>query len=551
MTDAHSAARELADRYWDDLLQLEPLIGTEVGDERFDDRLPDPSEEGIARRESVQRDALASLAALDRTGLDVVTRTTLDVMQAIAARDLARIEFRLDRFDPVSHLWGPGNLLADIGSLQRADTPERLERFLRRLAAIPAYLESLGHVAEEAADLGQTSPGLVVDRTIAQIERLLALAPEDSPALMPLPESAHTDRERVVQVTRDAVMPAYARFLEIVRAYRPAARDTLGLFALPNGGAMYDATILSWTSLAIPAQTVHDIGLADFSKIQDERRESARRLGHEDPAEALAGHQASGRNTAASRDDMLRQVRDQVERGWEAAPRFFGRMPLANCVVRPVEKFREADMPFAFYQAPTADGSRPGVYYVNASELPERPLHHLATTTYHEANPGHHFQISIEQEIPDRPPLRRFGGAIAGNGFTEGWGLYCERLADEMALYVDEYERLGMLDAQAMRAARLIVDTGIHAFGWTRQQAIDQMIEGGVPRLDAEIEVDRYITMPGQALCYKVGQNQIEKWRADASAREGSSFSLSHFHDRLLGLGSLPLPALEREIASG
>ncbi|MBI2237069.1 MAG: DUF885 domain-containing protein, partial [Actinobacteria bacterium] len=223
------------------------------------------------------------------------------------------------------------------------------------------------------------------------------------------------------------------------------------------------------------------------------------------------------------------------------------RMPKRNCEVRPVEEFREADMPFAFYQSPTDDGSRPGIYYVNAYDLPNRPLHHLATTTYHEANPGHHFQLSIEQEMGDRPPLRRFGGMLAGSAFVEGWGLYSERLADEMGLFLDEVERLGMLDAQAHRAARLIVDTGIHAFAWSRDRAIAQLEEAGVPHVDAVIETDRYISMPGQALSYKIGQIEIERWRAEFVKREGADFSLSDFHDRLLALGSLPLPALQRE----
>jgi uncharacterized protein (DUF885 family) len=225
----------------------------------------------------------------------------------------------------------------------------------------------------------------------------------------------------------------------------------------------------------------------------------------------------------------------------------FGRLPRANCEVRLVEAFREADMPFAFYNPPTQDGSRPGVYYVNGHALERKPRHHLATTTYHEASPGHHFQIALEQEFSERPPLRRFGGFLAGSAFTEGWGLYSERLADEMGLFLDQKERLGMLDMQGMRAARLVVDTGLHALGWSRDRAIATLEEAGVSRSDAEVETDRYVTMPGQALSYKIGQFEIERQRADAAGRPG--FSLPDFHDRLLSLGSLPLAALRRELA--
>jgi uncharacterized protein (DUF885 family) len=239
----------------------------------------------------------------------------------------------------------------------------------------------------------------------------------------------------------------------------------------------------------------------------------------------------------------------QVRRSWDVAPAWFGRVPSANCEVRLVEAFREADMPFAFYNQPTQDGSRPGVYYVNGFDLERKPKHQLASTTYHEANPGHHFQVALEQEMDGRPAIRRFGGFLAGSAFTEGWGLYSERLADEMGLYEDESERLGMLDLQGMRAARLVVDTGIHALGWTRERAIATLEDAGLPTVEATIETDRYITMPGQALSYKIGQFEIERQRTAAAEREGAEFSLRAFHDRLLALGSLPLTALRRELA--
>jgi uncharacterized protein (DUF885 family) len=254
-------------------------------------------------------------------------------------------------------------------------------------------------------------------------------------------------------------------------------------------------------------------------------------------------------NRAESKEQLLGLATRQVEKGWEAAPTWFGRLPSGNCEVKPVEEFREADMPFAFYQPPSADGTRKGVYYVNGGDLERKPLHHLATTTYHEANPGHHFQIALEQEMGERPALRRFGGLMAGSAFAEGWGLYSERLADEMELFEDEAEHLGMLEMQGMRAARLVVDTGIHAFGWSRERAIELLESAGVARVDAVIETDRYITLPGQALTYKIGQFEIEQQRAAAAERDGDAFSLPGFHDRLLSLGSLPLSALRRELA--
>jgi uncharacterized protein (DUF885 family) len=324
------------------------------------------------------------------------------------------------------------------------------------------------------------------------------------------------------------------------------ARESIGLSALPRGAETYAGRVMAYTTLPLDPNEVHRIGLRELEGIAEERGAIADRLGFPDAAAALAARQASGANTASSREEMVRIVEEQVQRSWDAASAYFGRLPKANCVVRQVEEFREQDVPMAFYQQPTADGSRPGLYYINTGDLDQRPLHLLAGVTYHEANPGHHFQVSLEQEFDDRPALRRFGGILAGSAFAEGWGLYSERLADEMGLYRDDYERLGMLDAQAWRANRLIVDSGIHALGWTRELALAQMVEGGSPPAMAEIEVDRYIAWPGQALAYKIGQIEIQSWRAEASRREG--FSLPEFHDRLLALGSLPLPALRREL---
>ena len=550
MGDAE-AARALADRYWEGLLETEPLLGTQVGDERYDDRLPDPSEAGIAAREALHRGALEELALLDRDVDDLGLRTTLDMLEAIAERSLAEIDHRLDRLQVVSHFWGPSQLLGELGSIQRADTPERLERYVARLRVVPAYYDGVIEVARTGVRTGVTAPRVVVERTVAQVERLLATPVDESPAMMNIAPDDEEARRAVADALREASLPALVSFLDVLRSeYLPHATETIGLSALPGGEAMYEAEILSWTTLPLTAQHVHDLGLEDLEKIQEERRASAETLGASDPAAALAKLAETGRNAIANKDELKALAEDQVERGWEAAPRFFGRLPKTNCEVRVVEEYREADMAFAFYQPASEDGSRPGIYYVNGYELSDRPRHHLATTTYHEANPGHHFQIAIEQEMGDRPALRRFGGLMAGSSFAEGWGLYSERLADEMGLFVDEVERLGMLDAQAHRAARLIVDTGIHAFGWSRERAIEQLEEAGVPHTDAVIETDRYITLPGQALSYKIGQFEIERQRAEAAKRLGDAFSLPEFHDRLLALGSLPLPALRRELGN-
>jgi uncharacterized protein (DUF885 family) len=546
--DETERTHALAERYWDDLLELEPLLGTSTGDARYDDRLPDPSEAGRGANEAVQRGALADAAAIDRSALDEGDRATLDVLEAIARRYLAGLEHRTDRLAVANHLFGPGQLLGEIASMQQTDTPERLDRYEARLRAIPAFLDASADVARDGMAAGVTSPRVVAERSLTQLERLLDLGAEGSPALAPVGEDAAT-RERIASVIRDEVNPAYARYLETLREYLPYATETIGLSAVPDGEAMYEAETLSWTTLSLDADEVHALGVERFDALQAERFEVAARMGHASPEEALAALRADGTDTPVSAEAFLKVVQDQVTRGWEAAPAWFERLPRENCEVRPVEAYREADLPAAFYYPPTEDGSRRGIYYLNTYDLPSRELHSIAAVTFHEANPGHHFQGSLEQEMPDRPRLRRFGGILAGSAYSEGWGLYCERLADEMGLYLDDGERLGMLEGQLLRAGRLITDTGIHMLGWEREVAIAKLEEGGVPHTESVIEVDRYIAMPAQALSYMIGMIRIQDARAAAEAREGADFSLSAFHDRLLSLGAVPLPSLARAFA--
>jgi uncharacterized protein (DUF885 family) len=542
--------RATADRFWEALLELQPVLGTSIGDERFDDRLPDPGEAGRADTERACRTAVDELALVDRQQLDAGARATADVMEAICERTLEKLANRSDRFEVANHMWGPGAMLAEIASLQRADTAERLDRYDHRLRGFPAFLGASADVAREGIATGVVAPRIVADRTVAQIERILSLEPKDSPAMMPVGDDAEA-RERIADTVRDVVYPAYESFLAMMRdEYLPVATETIGMSALPGGEAMYATEVLSWTSLPLDPRDVHELGVDRFDAIQAERFQVAGELGYATPAEAVADRTTRGENTAETPERLVAMAEDQVARSWQVAPSFFGRLPSENCQVRRVEEFREADMPFAFYNPPTEDRSRPGIYYINAYDLADRALHHVASVTYHEANPGHHFQLAIEQEMTDRPPLRRFGAGLAAAAFAEGWGLYAERLADEMGLYLDGWERLGMLDNQAHRAARLITDTGIHALGWTREAAVAKLEEGGQTHTDSVIEVDRYISMPAQALCYMIGMIEIEKARAAAAAREGSAFSLRDFHDRVLAQGQLPLPSFRAEMGT-
>jgi uncharacterized protein (DUF885 family) len=541
-------AQALADRFWEDLLEREPTFATAIGDERYDDRLPDIGEEGRALSETRNRAALDELATIDREGLDITLRTTMDILEAIATQTLAGVELRTDRLYVVNHFVGPGVMLGDIASIQRTDSPEHLERYEERLRAFPRYLEACAEIAREGTATGVVSPRTVVERAVAQVERIVAMPAEDAPPLAAVAEDDAAARERIAGVWSEAVAPAFARFLDVLRDYLPHAAESNAVTDLPGGDAIYAAEIRSWTTLPLDPREVHDLGNERWDAIQAERFEVAARLGYDDPAAATADRKASGKDTPASAEVMVELVEDQVRRSWDIAPQWFGRLPKANCRVREIEAYRAADMAGAFYMPPTADGQRPGTYYINTHDLPGKALHQIAAVTYHEANPGHHFQIALEMEFDERPALRRFGGLLAGSSFAEGWGLYSERLADEMGLYLDDWERLGMLAGQAHRAARLVTDTGLHAFGWSREDAIAKLEAGGSPHGESVTEVDRYIALPAQALAYMVGMVEIEQARRRSEEKGGAAFDLKGFHDRLLALGQLPLPALRREL---
>jgi uncharacterized protein (DUF885 family) len=361
--------------------------------------------------------------------------------------------------------------------------------------------------------------------------------------------ASEADRERIRHVVREVVRPADSRFLEAVRASLPASRVDPGLWSAPHGALLYRTQIRAWTTLDIDPEEVHRIGLEDLAAIQDEQRAIARAAGFHDDLAAYGAHLAADpANHPSTPEEMLDRAREDIERALAAAPRAFGRLPRAGCTVRAVEAFKERDSPFAYYFPPAVDGSRGGVYYANTYDAPSRMYSSLATTTYHEAVPGHHFQIALEMENVRLNTFRRLGSRLAGGAYVEGWGLYAERVADELGLYRDDRERFGMLGGQAWRAARLVVDSGMHALRWTRQQSIDFLLAAGLTETDAVIETDRYITLPAQALTYKLGQRQIEQLRRELETRDGARFDLRMFHDEVLGHGSLPLATLAREL---
>lgn len=540
----------LAERYWERLLELWPTMATLYGDDRYDDRLEDPGPDGRAKLRQLHELTLAEVEAFPRDGLSVEDRITLDSLSIVCRLQIEQDDQGFHELRVVDQIEGPQTLLPQLVQYQKADTPERLERLVARLRDYGRFMAANVEILRDGIRSGRTAPRIVAERTIEQLERLLATPIEEAVIASLVQVADEAARERVRDVVRDVVYPADARFLEVLRTeYLPHTRSEPGLWSAPDGAALYRTQIRAWTTLDLEPRDVHELGLAELEAIRTEQRAIARAAGLADDVAAYRARLASDpANRPATRDQLLERAREDVERALAAAPRAFGQLPRTPVEVRPVEEFKERDAPFAYYLPPAADGSRPGIYFANTYDLGSRYFANLAPTTYHEAVPGHHFQIALEIEHPHLNRFRRLGSRFVGAAFAEGWGLYSERLADELGLYRNDAERFGMLAAQAWRAARLVVDTGLHALRWSRNQAIAFLREAGLTDTDAVIETDRYIVWPGQALAYKIGQREIERLRRELAARDGSRFDLRAFHDELLGHGSLPLATLAREL---
>lgn len=545
---APSPVDEVAHRFWQGFLERQPITATILGDERYDDALPDPGPAGRARERAANEETLARVRGMDRSGLSTEETITLDLLEVITQTGLEVEDAKLYQMAAVDQLFGPQQVPSDLTQFQKVDTPERFERFLARLGRYPEFIEATIGVMDEGRAEERTTAAVVVARVVAQVERLLEAAPEDSAVYVQTTPPETDGRERLLGALRQHVYPAYQRYLDALRDYLPAAREEIGLWATPGGEVAYRAAIKQSTTLDEAPQDLHAYGLSQLQEINEARAVIAARLGRRSWHELLADLDDDPDNHARSPEELVARAATQVGKAGAAAPSYFSRLPAAACVVQAVEPYREKDAPFAFYYPPNKDLSRPGIYFVNTYDLTQRPYHMLATTTYHEAVPGHHFQIALEQELEELSEFRRFGSRLAGTAFVEGWGLYSERLADEIGLFESDIERLGMLGAQAWRAARLVVDTGIHALHWTRDQSVQFLIDSGLTPINAAIETDRYIVWPGQALAYAVGQREILRLRRQLEDRDGGRFDLRAFHDHTIGHGSLSLDALRREL---
>lgn len=543
-TDRSRLIEESAARFWNRYLELHPLAATEFGVGDYDDRLDDVSPQGFERRASFFSDTLAESDRLRDAVASQDDGLAVDFIVAIARNQLRRIEVGAQFITAIDHIAGIQTRLSDAAALQPTETPDDVDRLLRRIREFPAHVEGLLRLLDEGTRRGLTAPRTVTLRLVEQLDRLLSFAPEASPIVA---ELRHPDRDgaRVAESVGAWVLPTLSGLREyLVRQYLRATRTRPGLGSAPGGDAIYLAEAGAWTGAPVDPDDLHRIGLEMLAAIDAERRQIASGQGYRSVEAARDDLVAGPRSAPHSRDELLSRVREDVERAATSSRGVFSRWPDRPIEVRLVEPYRESDAGMAFYLPASSDGTRAALYYVNAYDLPTRTFPRLAACTFHEAIPGHHLQHALEAQLEGLPAVRTMGARLAGESLLEGWGVYAERLADDLGLYRDPAERLGMLDGQALRAARLVVDTGIHARGWTRRHAIDVIERAGTPT-NAVNEADRYTVWPGQALTYMVGFQAIENLRRKWETL-GPGFSRAAFHDALLLRGALPLAEVER-----
>jgi uncharacterized protein (DUF885 family) len=549
-----STVNELADEMFEALLDFYPTYATLLGLPGPRDRLlPDYREEAEQALLVRVTDIAGRADELDPATLTTQQRVTRAVIRQ-QAEDLAtRVQTRMVEFTISASFTAPAAELLYILPMLQLDTAERAEAYLARLAAIPAVLAGLADRHRTGVAAGRLPVRHLVEAAAGHLDRYLANA-EDPLARSVPPAEAGVDvadwARRRDELLTGTVRPAFAGYRDLLRTQiAPHGRDVghPGLCWLPEGADTYARLIAMHTTTTRTADELHTTGLAVVEQLAGEYRElGARVFDSTDLAEIFERLRTDPALRWGSAEELLDAARAAITRAEQAAPDWFGRLPSQGCEVRAVPDDEAPGAPGAYYMSAALDGSRPGVYYANTYQVTERDRPQCESTAFHEAVPGHHFQLTLAHELTDLPMLRRVAPFVA---YSEGWGLYSERLADEMGLYSDDLARLGMLACDSLRATRLVVDTGLHAKGWSREQAVRYMTENSpVMPVEIESEVDRYIAYPGQALAYMVGRLEIQRIRAAAEQRLGADFDIRAFHDTVLGTGGLPLRTLDEVV---
>lgn len=561
--DEAARLRALFARSDEDNLRRNPILALFRGDDRYAAQFGDYlSDDYFDAQRAANRAELRDLLAIDRAQLGPVDRIAYDVFRREKEQALAQLEpgyLALTATRPLDHFNGFHASFADFSS-GRGAAPFRTvadyENNLSRIAGFVGQIDLAIARFREGMARGVTQPKLVVRNMIGQLDVMLEQGVDGSTYLLPVanfPDTVPADER--VRLTRayqaavaEQIRPAYRRLRDFLATeYLPVARDSVGLSGMPGGADLYRRLIEEQTTLPLEAEAVHQLGLREVARIRSEMDAIRREVGFRGDLAAFFVHLRTDPRFRPASAEALTQGYQRIGRQVDARiSTLFRHMPRAPLEIRPVPAFLERNQAGAYYQQGTPDGSRPGVFFFNTYDLPSRTTIGMETLYLHEAAPGHHFQISLAQENEALPNFMRFGGNTA---FVEGWALYAEKLGPELGLFTDPYQRFGHLDDEMLRALRLVVDTGIHAKGWSRDQAIAYMLaNSAMGRTDATAEVERYIAIPGQALAYKIGQLKILELRDRARSALGPRFDIRDFHEQVLGTGALPLTVLERKV---
>lgn len=545
-------------------LKLNPLSGLFRGDMRYADQFGDYLSEAYYKQvEANSRSELKRLLAIPRAQLGPVDKIAYDVFKY-------QTEFGLKAFDtgivqiqrqlPIDHFTGVHTFFPDLQSGQSAapyKTVTDYENGLKRCDGFITFLDEAQKLMAQGIRDGHVQPKVVSQNVIEQLQTITKLPLEDSPYYLPIKalpaDFSDADKARLTAAYRatiaDKLMPAYRRLEKfMVETYLPASRsERPGLASMKDGVKIYQYLIESHTTTQMTADEIHKLGLAEVARITAEMNATKDQVGFKGDLKAFFTHlRDDPKFKFESKDALLTAYRGVEAKVLKRIPELFALTPKSPLEIRPVPEFLEKNQAGAYYQQGTPDGSRPGVFYVNTYDLPSRTSFGMETLFLHEAIPGHHFQISLAQENTSLPPFMRFGGNTA---YVEGWALYAESIGKELGMFGDPYQYFGRLDDEMLRAMRLVVDTGLHAKGWTREQGIQYFLDNSAQsETDARAEVERYIAIPGQALAYKIGQLTITRLRAEATKRLGGTFDIKGFHAEVLNTGALPMQVLEAKI---
>jgi uncharacterized protein (DUF885 family) len=549
----------LVEDYYDQYLALNPIVATSRGDHRFDADLGDYiSPTWMANSLGIEQESLEKLQKIDPAKLKGEDRITYDVFEFGLRSRIERFRYP-DELLPFNQVFSIPTQFVVLGSGQGVHpfrTLQDYDNFLSRMDGLVAWVDQAINNLRSGVAKGVVLPQVVVERTLPQLEAIAVDDPTKSPLwrpLLSLPASLSVaDRQRLLKAYREKlttqVFPAYRRLHDYLKNdYLPEARDSVGFSGLPNGASWYAYLVRAYTTTSLTPDEVHELGLKEVARIRTQMQGLAAQLGHQGELRTLFDLlRVDERFQYSDPDALLADYRTLKARVNAALPAQFSRIPRADFEIRPVEAFHARAFPAAAYQPASPDGSRPGVFYVNTHDLPSRPKYQMEAVFLHEAVPGHHFQNSFAMELEGLPRLRRFELQPA---YAEGWALYAESLGGALGVYTDPYSRFGAASTELWRAARLVVDTGLHAKGWSREKAIEYMRANTASgEQDIVAEVERYIGMPGQALAYKVGEIRIRDLRRRAEQELGAKFDVRAFHEQVLDSGPLPLAVIEAKI---